>query len=100
MEAESFMREEARVKSAIRDEISSTVAQRRTICEVLREIWDIAQVLDETLRAELEARVVDAYTMAKKMDRKLRENKYGWDEGFWQANEDYEADLKRRSGGA
>jgi hypothetical protein len=86
------------VEAAIRDEICGTVAQRRTICEVLREIWDIAQVLDETLRAELEVRVADAYTMAKKMDRKLREYKYGWDEDFWQANEDYEADLKRRSG--
>ena len=85
------------VNVAIRGEISKTTAHRRTICEVLREIWDIAEVLDETLRAELEVRVVDAYTMAKGMDRKLREYKYGWDEDFWQANEDYEADLRRRS---
>jgi hypothetical protein len=92
------MPRDVRIKSAIRAEISATVAHRRTICEVLREIWDIAGVLDETLRKELEVRVVDAYTMAKKMDRRLREYKYGWDEGFWQANEDYEADLKRRSG--
>jgi hypothetical protein len=82
------------------NEISTSANPQRTICEVLREMWDIAEVLDETLRKELEARVADAYTMAKKMDRKLREYKYGWDKDFWQANEDYEADLRRRSGRA
>jgi len=45
----------------------------------------------------MQARLVDAYVMAKKMARKLREYKHQWPEDFWQANVDYEEDLRRRS---
>ena len=69
----------------------------RTICEVIRELWEISEVLDETLRAEVQARLVDCYSMAKKMDRRLREYKYEWDADFWAVNEDAEADMRRRA---
>ena len=78
-------------------QIRRTASPERTICEVLRELWDISEVLDETLRAEMQVRIADAYTMAKKMDKKLREYKYDWHKGFWMANDDYEEDLRRRS---
>lgn len=79
------------------DQIEKTASPRRTICEILRELWDLSEVTDEDLREEMQARLVDAYTMAKKMARKLREYKHQWPEGFWQANVDYEEDLRRRS---
>ena len=79
------------------DQLKKQAARRRTICEVLRELWDLSEVTDEDLREEMQARLVDAYTMAKKMARKLREYKHQWPEGFWQANVDYEEDLHRRS---
>ncbi|MCI0558386.1 MAG: hypothetical protein MN733_07810 [Nitrososphaera sp.] len=50
----------------------------RTICEVLREIYWA------TNDQEIRNKVVEATTMAKKMDKKLHEYKYGWDEGEWQ----------------
>ena len=79
------------------DQLKRQAAPRRTICEVLRELWDLSEVTDEDLGEEMQARLVDAYTMAKKMARKLREYKHQWPEDFWQANVDYEEDLHRRS---
>ena len=79
------------------EQIRRTASPERTICEVLRELWDISEVLDETLKAEMQVRIADAYAMAKKMDKRLREYKYDWPEDFWQANVDYEKDLQRRS---
>ncbi len=79
------------------DQIKGTVSPHRTICEVLRELWDLSEVADEDLREEMQARIVDAYIMAKNMGRKLREYKHQWPEDFWQANSDYEEDLRRRS---
>lgn len=79
------------------DQLKRQANLRRTICEVLRELWDLAEVTDEDLGEEMQARIVDAYIMAKKMARKLREYKHQWPEDFWQVNVDYEQDLRRRS---
>jgi len=71
----------------------------RTICEVHREMWDIVEVVpQEDLRGELQNRLVTVYTMAKKMEEKLREYKHDWDSGFWEANKNYQKDLERRQG--
>jgi hypothetical protein len=69
----------------------------RTICETIREIYDIAGVVkEEDLREEIKARLYIIFDMAKRMNKKLREYKHNWDEGWWEANADYEKDLKRR----
>ena len=69
----------------------------RTICEVHRELWDIAEVIpQEDLRNEIKERLITVYVMAKKMEEKLRENKHDWDANFWEANKNYEKDLLRR----
>jgi len=78
------------------DQILYRAHRKRTICEVLREIWDLAEVTDEDIREELEERILIAYEMAKKMNRKLREYKNDWDGQFWEVNKDYKRDLRRR----
>jgi hypothetical protein len=52
---------------------------RRTICEVHREIYKSCS--DPRIK-EL---VLEAFIMGKKMDRKLKEYKWDWDEGFFEA---------------
>jgi len=81
----------------ILEQILYRAHNKRTICEVLREIWDISEVLEEDLREEVQERIITAYTMAKKMNRKLRENKTGWDAYFWESNKNYRKDLRRRT---
>lgn len=65
---------------------SNKVSPRRTICEVHREIYDIlAQHLADSEHFDaLEDLLQESYTMAKKMDLKLRQYKHGWDDGWWQ----------------
>lgn len=62
-------------------------APRRTICEVLREIYRLAE---ERAEADVLALAQEAHDMAKRMDRKLHEYKEDWDRGFWRD------DAKRR----
>ena len=64
--------------------------ERRTICEVLREINDV--VTDPVLRIKL----AEVENMAKRMMLKLLEYNKDVDKDWWEANSDYEADLKRR----
>jgi hypothetical protein len=64
-------------------------ANRRTICEVHKEIHDIVfeYIPDEDIRRLALAKVDDAYDMGKRMDKKLKEYAYciaktewrGWD---------------------
>jgi hypothetical protein len=68
----------------------------RTICEVHREIYDGLGVLDEPLRSQLRAKVLEAFKMGKKIDARLREYKADWDAGFYQKNEDRRADRRAR----
>ena len=81
----------------ILDNISKYADERRTICEVLREIYDLTfAVSNETVRDEIRDRLKIVYEMAKKMDKKLHEYKFGWDRDFWVVNKDYKKDLGRR----
>ncbi len=51
-----------------------------TICEVLREIYKIA--MNEG-NSEIALKAREATVMAKRMDRKLREYKKDYDDGWW-----------------
>ena len=48
-----------------------------TICQQLREIYNLES--DPEIKLKLRICV----SMAKAMDRKLKEYKPGWDKGFW-----------------
>lgn len=77
-----------------RDEALSAMKRAsswRTICEVHREIYDLCDGLPDV--REL---VLEAFIMGKKMDAKLREYKYNWDDEFYERNENHRADSKRR----
>lgn len=79
--------------------ITRTVNPIRTLCEVLREIWDKSlEVENEDLRAEVQGKLKEAYLMGKKMDRKLNEYKRNWWDGFYQNNENYEKNIAIRQG--
>lgn len=67
-----------------------TANRFRTICEVLREIY--WHTTDPVIREK----ALEASGMAKKMDKRLHEYKYGWDEGEWQITEDYEEVARKR----
>jgi len=86
------------ITDKILDNIDKYADKRRTICEVLRELYDLTfAVGNETVREEMRVRLKTAYEMAKKMDKKLHEYKFDWDKDFWEVNIDYEKDLERRS---
>ena len=58
----------------------------RTICEVHREIYDILfDDLKESDRYEdVLSMLEEAYSMAKKMDAKLRQYKNNYDDNWWE----------------
>jgi len=87
-----------KITKEILDNIEKYADKRRTICEVLRELYDLTYAIkNETIKEEMRIRLKTAYEMAKKMDRKLHEYKFGWDKDFWEVNKDYTKDLERRS---
>lgn len=63
----------------------------RTICEVLREINDLAQN-----SIEIRKLLVEAQDMAKRMSRKMVEYSKDWDKGWWDRNPDKASDIDRR----
>lgn len=73
-----------------KSEYFRTATRQRTICEVLREVWDIHS--DELTRALLR----EAEDMAKRMARKLLQYNKEVFRDWWEENPDYEADLRRR----
>jgi len=73
-----------------------SACQRRTICEVLREINDLLQ--DTPHQAAAFQKLSEAEAMAKKMSKKLKEYNKDYDAGWWKRNPDYENDLNRRLG--
>ena len=86
------------INESILNNIDKYVSKRRTICEVIREVYDLTFGVDnETMRDEIRLRLRTIYEMAKKMDKKLHEYKYDWDENFWEENRDYAKDLERRT---
>ena len=56
--------------------------KKRTICEVHREIYDIIIELipEDSRRTEVEIKLEEAFEMAKKMNAKLRQYAYNYDE--------------------
>ena len=68
------------------------VANKRTICEVLRDIHDITKD-----KPDVVALLEEATIMAKKMDAKLKEYKSDWQETFYQKNTNIEEKWKERN---
>ena len=68
------------------DANSGKVVRRRTICEVHREIYDILydHYLDDPHFQQLVDKLQESYTMAKKMNAKLRQYKYHYDTDWWE----------------
>ncbi len=62
----------------------------RTICEVLREIYWCTD--DEVVRTK----ILEASSMAKRMDAKLREYKVDWDKTEWKQTKRPEEKAKER----
>lgn len=59
--------------------IATKTYQLRTICEVLREIYDLTED-----NKEVTDKLQEAYVMAKKMDAKLRQFHGGYDKEWWE----------------
>ena len=72
---------------------SAKTTSQRTICEVLREIYDITEG-----NREVTDRLQDAYVMAKKMDAKLRQFHGNYDQEWWETELDQvkKAKIKKR----
>jgi len=78
---------------------SGEVNKKRTICEVHREIYDILSE-DEDKNKQAIDLLQEAFTMAKKMNQKLRQYKHNYDDGWWEETkkEIVKEKLKRRKG--
>ena len=68
------------------------VGQKRTICEVMREIHDIT----DKDNIEVISRLEEMKVMARKMDAKLKEYKKNWQEDFYKKNTDVEEKTRIR----
>ena len=77
-------------------QIRGRVSSWRTICEVHREIYDIAEDLPGSIKEKLQDLVIDSYIMAKKMNEKLRDYKSDWDSGLWVRNDDPKRIIGRK----
>lgn len=65
--------------------LTSGVGHKRSICEVHRELYDLAHAhLSGAALQEFTDKLEEAYTMAKKMQAKLRQYKGDYDEGWWE----------------
>ena len=73
--------------------IADKTWRQRTICEVLREIYDLTEG-----NKEITDKLQDAYVMAKKMDAKLRQYHGSYDQEWWETElkEVTQAKIKRR----
>ena len=71
---------------------------RRTICEVLREIYDIVYDSEDPSREGIMELLNESYVYGKKMDAKLRQYKNGYDQDWWEQEsiEVRQAKLERR----
>ena len=58
----------------------------RTICEVLREVYDMLYDQKDTVKSydEMIDKLQESYTYAKKMDAKLRQYKNNYDNDWWE----------------
>lgn len=71
-----------------------SACEKRTICEVLREINDMLQ--GNPIHPKVLPKLIEAEKMAKKMAGKLVEYNKEIFATWWEANPEYEADLQRR----
>ena len=64
----------------------AVVMDKRTICEVHRELYDIAvtHFKDSPHFAAITEKLEEAYWMGKKMNAKLRQYKNNYDDGWWE----------------
>ena len=76
-------------------------SERRTICEVFREIYDLAESLkDKDLKEKFIDLICEGFAMGKKMNAKLVEYKEDWAKGVleenrnWQEKQDYRLNRK------
>lgn len=65
---------------------AAKISGARTICEVHREIYDILydNFKDTSQFEELTNKLQEAYTMAKKMNAKLKQYKHDYDKDWWE----------------
>lgn len=64
---------------------SDKVQKFRTICEVHREIYDIVyDIEDDKIKNDIIDKLEEAFLMAKKMNEKLRQYKYNYDDNWWE----------------
>jgi hypothetical protein len=65
---------------------SSKSQEKRTICEVHREIYDIIgeHMPASENRIQAETKLEEAFEMAKKMNAKLRQYAYNYDDEWWE----------------
>ena len=70
------------------------VAQKRTLCEVLREINDALQ--GNPAHQEVLPKLREAEQMAKRMAKALYKHSREFDRDWWDANPGYAEKLERR----
>lgn len=73
-----------------RAEYWKTANKDRTICEVLREIWELTE------KDEIKTLLHEAQDMAKRMAYRLMQYNKQVFSDFWAENKDYEEDLRSR----
>ena len=58
----------------------------RTICEVHRELYDLvyAHMPNGPVKKDIEDKLEEAFLMAKKMNDKLRQYKFNYDDDWWE----------------
>jgi len=75
--------------------LTKYVSNKRTICEVHREIYDILLDLPDGEKKEQAIDLIEeAFKMAKSMNRKLFEYKSDWDKGVYKKQS--KAAIKRK----
>lgn len=74
---------------------NADVCYFRTICEVHREMHDIL-INEDCVDEKLVGLLQEAFTMAKKMDKKLRQYHSGYDKGWWETTSNVEQKLDKR----
>lgn len=65
-------------------DLNADTQKTRTICEVHREIY--RELTKRDANDFLLKKIEEAFNMAKKMNNKLRQYKYNYDDGWWEKN--------------
>jgi len=63
---------------------SKKINPRRTICEVHRELY--REIESRNPNDPLLNKIEEAFKMGKKMNNKLRQYKFNYDDGWWEIN--------------